>query len=205
MAATDLLTLDEAKSIVWRKKGSVDDEALIQATLSAVSNRLDQACGPIVQRTVTGEVHDGGGNAIQLRLEPVASIQSIVEWDQGTSTTLTAESLSTAGTYMLRPWMVPDPTGLYSGLLRRRDGWSATYFPRGQDNVVVAYTAGRYATTEEVSPTRFGEVARLALGYLFKRRDASLDSDYSAYFPATIPTLWKQLLGADWVEDMVIA
>ena len=111
MAATDVLTLEAAKEVCYRSAGDTRDDVLLAAMVTALSDRLDRACGPIVQRAVAGEAHDGGCGHIQLRLEPVASVTSIVEWHRGAQETLTAESNMAAGGYLLTPWTVPDPAG----------------------------------------------------------------------------------------------
>lgn len=205
MAATDVLTLEAAKEVCYRSAGDTRDDTLLAAMVTALSDRLDRACGPIVQRAVASEAHDGGCGHIQLRLEPVSAVSSVVEWHRGSQETLTAETNMAAGGYLLCPWSVPDPAGLYSGRVERRTGWGPHTFRAGRGNVVVSYTAGRYADADALAGTRFGELARLAIGYLWRRRDVRMDADWSAFFPATIPQIWRQLAGADWREGLVVA
>ena len=47
------------------------------------------ACGPIVQRTITDEVHPGGCPSIRVRHWPVASFTTVTEYDATTPTVLT--------------------------------------------------------------------------------------------------------------------
>ena len=89
MAATDLLSLDDAKSAVGLALATLHADRL-EAYVSAVSNAIDELVGPVVQRTITGERHEGGTSEIRLRRSPVSSITTVKVWQRGVSTTLTA-------------------------------------------------------------------------------------------------------------------
>ena len=146
MAATDLLSLDDAKSAVRVSASHTLHADRLEAYVSAVSNAIDELVGPVVQRTITGERHEGGTSEIRLRRTPVSSITTVKVWQRGTSTTLTAETLSAAGGYLAEP-DEDDPTLLCGELYRRSDWWS---IPWECGTVEVTYVAGRYADTAAV-------------------------------------------------------
>lgn len=164
MAATDLLSLDDAKSAVRVSASHTLHADRLEAYVSAVSNAIDELVGPVVQRTITGERHEGGTSEIRLRRSPVSSITTVKVWQRGTSTTLTAESLSVAGGYLAEP-DEDDPTLLCGELYRRSDWWS---IPWECGTVEVTYVAGRYANTAAVAGTRFHTAAVLALQNLWQ-------------------------------------
>ena len=164
MAATDLLSLDDAKSAVRVGASHTLHADRLEAYVSAVSNAIDELVGPVVQRTITGERHEGGTSEIRLRRSPVSSITTVKVWQRGTSTTLTAESLSAAGGYLAEP-DEDDPTLLCGELYRRSDWWS---IPWECGTVEVTYVAGRYANTAAVAGTRFHTAAVLALQNLWQ-------------------------------------
>ena len=164
MAATDLLSLDDAKSAVRVGASHTLHADRLEAYVSAVSNAIDELVGPVVQRTITGERHEGGTSEIRLRRFPVSSITTVKVWQRGTSTTLTAESLSVAGGYLAEP-DEDDPTLLCGELYRRSDWWS---IPWECGTVEVTYVAGRYANTAAVAGTRFHTAAVLALQNLWQ-------------------------------------
>ena len=60
-----------------------------------MSRRLDRLCGPIVQRTITDEVHPGGCPSIRVRHWPVASFTTVTEYDATTPAVLTREDFDT--------------------------------------------------------------------------------------------------------------
>jgi hypothetical protein len=153
----DVVTLAEARA----ELGGGQDEVLLAVYITSVSRLLDSACGPVVQRAVTGETHDGGMGHILLDNFPVASVTSLVEY-QGTSPlTLTAEAASTS------------PSSGYvadfsTGKVIRRAGKMDWRFYPGRGNVVVSYVAGRYASTATVDP-RFKRAAFITLRNLWSR------------------------------------
>jgi hypothetical protein len=165
MAATaiDLVSLDEARAAlnVQDVDWSLDSE--LESYITAVSQRLDDLCGPIVKRTVTDEQYPGGGRSIVLRQAPASptaasEIISVTEYASGTAQTLTAEGLttSTATDYDF------DPT---TGILHRRSTWSDGTF--GAQRVKVTYLAGRYDDTFSVAP-KFKQAAVIMLSHLWR-------------------------------------
>lgn len=159
----DVVDLDEAKDAV--AGGSADYDALLPAWITGVSRRLDRLVGPIVQRTITGEQHDGGWHDIDLTWWPITSVTSVTEYDDTTSTALSEETNAskTADDYLLERW-APDPT-LYTGRIRRRSNNGDATFPTGRNNVEVTYVAGRFADTSSVDE-KYKTGARLMLQHL---------------------------------------
>ena len=156
----DILTLDEAKRALSIPLADTTFDTELAGYVTAVSQRLDDLCGPIVKRSVTDEIHDGGGT-IWPRLTPVATIGSVVEYASGVATTLTAETLMAAGDYALVN------AGTHNSQLRRRSSWSDRGFTSGSGNVVINYVAGRFNSTADVSP-KFKQAAAKTLSWLWK-------------------------------------
>jgi hypothetical protein len=73
---TNLITLEEAKAALSIGLDSTVGEALLSTYVAAVSQHIDALVGPVVQRAVTDEVHDGG-RAVWLRRYPVVSVTSV--------------------------------------------------------------------------------------------------------------------------------
>ena len=163
-SATDLLSLDDALAAVRLSPSHTQHVPRIQGYVSAVSAAVDELVGPVVQRTITGERHEGGRSEIRLRRTPVASVTTVKVWVRGVSTTLTAETLSAAGNYYAEP-SEDDPT-LLCGELYRRSLWSSILWECG--TVEVTYVAGRYENTAAVVGTRFHTAAVLALQNLWQ-------------------------------------
>lgn len=202
MALLDVVNLDEAQSFLGRKGPTGADR--LQLYITAVSRRLDDACGAIVQRAVT-ELLDGSG-ATQLWLRhPAAAFTSVTEYQGTTAVTLTRETpgtMPTAG-YYADPHK-PDPA-LFSGRLTRRasgvDYW--WYGWAGRGNVSVVYTAGRYATTEAVAP-HFKEAALVMLRNLVGADEPSVattgqyDTPGGRFPTFAVPNFVRQMLRDEW-------
>lgn len=156
MGVLDVVTVDEAETDLGVDPGS---QPLLAAYVTSVSRLLDRACGPIVQRTITGERHSGGAPFILLDQYPVASVTTVTEYASTAGTALVEEELGTA----------PANGFVLDGskLIRRsgkRDGWWAA----GRSNIVVTYVAGRYADTLSVDE-RFRRAALITLANLWRR------------------------------------
>lgn len=160
-ATTDLLTLDEAKMALNIVLAETVFDTEVASYVTAVSQRLDDMCGPIVKRTVTGEVHDGGSGTIWPNFAPILSVSAVTEYLSGIATTLTAESLTVAGDYILADAATPNARIL------RRSSWNGRLFTAGAGNVVLTYIAGRFDTTALVSP-KFKQAAAKTLSWLWK-------------------------------------
>lgn len=169
MATNDVITLSEAKQHLSIMGNSAPAEDAVLATyITAVSLRLDDLCGPIVIRTVSSESHDGGEYEIFLRKAPVATVTSVVEYNQTTATSLTAE---TNAAKTGNDYLVDLPTGK---LIRRTNGVDYR-FNIGRKNIVVTYTAGRAASTSAVD-SKFKLAAGMMLAHLW-RREQGLGSE----------------------------
>lgn len=158
MAATDVLTLAEAKIAVNLTETTAEDAKLAR-WVTAVSERLDDLVGPVVRRTVTDQL-EGGDCSVFLSTYPVTSVTSVKEYDRyGTETVLTAETLTVkpGDGYRTKPYSA-DPTLLGNELERRVNGGTWLF---AQD-VLVEYTAGRVANTATVGE-KFKQAAALML------------------------------------------
>jgi hypothetical protein len=161
--ALDLLTLDEAKRALNIPLADTTFDTEVASYVTAVSQRLDDLCGPVVKRTITDEVHDGGYEYIFPNHTPVLSVTSVAQYSSGTATTLTAETVGTSTTanYLLIGG------GTHESVIRRRSTWSDTSFPAGRSNVVITYVAGRFNDTGSVTP-KFKQGAAKMLSLLWK-------------------------------------
>jgi len=153
----DLLTLDEAKRALNIPLADTAFDTELASYVTAVSQRLDDLCGPIIKRSVTAEQHDGQG-IIWPDLQPVATIGAVTEYVSGTGTTLTAETLNAAGDYTLAH------AGTHNSQLRRRTSWSDQPW---SGPVTISYVAGRFNSTADVSP-KFKQAAAKTLAWLWK-------------------------------------
>lgn len=181
VAATDVLTLVEAKDVV-DLAGTVEHDTELQLRVAAVSARLDQLIGPVVARTVTGELHDGGHGSVFLEHYPVLSVTSVTEHEGTTATSLTAETHNTkpSSGYLAARYK-PNPSLLSQRIYRRRNG-SDERFPAGRLNVEVAYEAGRFADTASV-----GERYKLGAALMLKNLWRSQQSSAGGFDEFTVP------------------
>ena len=149
MAATDVLTLDEARDALQRASGDTTrDDVLVSTYVPAVTAVVEDIAGPVVRRSVTVTA-DGGLSSVLL---PTAaySVTSVVE----NGTTLTADS----------GYVVSLP----AGVVYRGSSTGRTTFADGVGAVVVTYVAGLCDTTEDV-PANIKLAARLILAATFQR------------------------------------
>lgn len=131
----DLVTSSEVqRAVAGIPEAKVE---LIDGYITDVSRHIDDLCGPVVQRTVTAELHHGNGLAVILNRYPVLSVTSVTE---------NGVTLTTAD------WSVDSN----SGILIRTGGTASPYTNQrwqfGQRNVAVTYVAGRYPNTAAVDP-----------------------------------------------------
>src|SRR4051812_47880552 len=97
MATNDLLSLAEGKSALNITTAAQDAE--LPGYITAVSQRIDDLCGPVVIRTYTDEQYPGGMGCIVLRHAPASdtaatTVSAVKEYSSGTLTTLVAETLT---------------------------------------------------------------------------------------------------------------
>ena len=155
MGVLDVVTLDEAETELGIDP---DTRVLLSGYITSVSRLLDQACGPIVKRTITDEKHNGGSSYLLLDHYPVASVTTVTEYSGLTGTLLTEETVSTA----------PNGFLLDGSALIRRAGKNDSAWAYGRGNVLVTYVAGRYDDTLSVDE-RFKRAAIVTLANLWRR------------------------------------
>jgi len=198
MATNDIVTLTEARDYLGASASQ--DVALLAAWIEAVSIRLDDICGPVVQRTITGELHNGGEGIVRLDRRPVASVTSVVEYDtNGAATTLTAETTTTkpADAYL---------ADLTQGTIVRRSSGSTYTFAGNLQSVSVTYVAGRAATTAAVSPL-FKQAALAFLRHMWASEHGTGNTfGTETFVPAgfAVPNRVLELLGAEVQRDRMM-
>lgn len=205
MATLDVLTMAQAKRALKLGVADDSDATLLQSAVSAVSRRIDTLCGPVVRRTITDEIIDTRGEvSIRTRWWPVTSFTSVTSYTAGVGTTLTAETLTTAGGYLAdRLRLVDGNASLYSGVLRRRSGFTDYHWP-DPGRVAVTYVAGRYATTDDVAGSVFAEAAAATLvawWRLYSHRLAAASEGEFVTPSATFPSFAVPNAAADLLAD----
>lgn len=193
----DVLTLPEGLTAVNMPQGVSDHDNELAMQITAVSRMLDAACGPVVQRTITAEVHDAS-SAVWLKA-PVVSVSLVRTATGGSVSTLVPVAFgeTTDGYHV----------DLASGRLSRSYGGSFGSWGSGQ--VEVTYVAGRAASTAAVD-ARFKTCASSVLRRLWKREagtwaqsadflaDLTNESPSVGFFRVAKPIidemLWDELL-----------
>jgi uncharacterized phiE125 gp8 family phage protein len=179
MAATDVVTLAEAKAQLNITDSSADTElpVFIEAATAAVEDYV----GAVVARQVT-EVRDGGRAVLLLKHVPVLSVTSVTE--DGTVLDASAYQVDTD-----------------AGALTRVSGSAAVPFLPGVGNVQITYQAGRVATTADV-PGRYKMAALIIVQHLWEtQRPAAAGpfsqgaDDYDPRYSYSIPRRALELLG----------
>lgn len=174
--ALDVLSLAEAKAALNITSTSQDTE--LAGYITTVSRQLDELVGPVVQRSITSESRDGGCRSIDLFWRPVVSVEAVVEYNGTAGITLTSEShTSQAGNQYL--------IDLAKGVLRRRTGGGDSWFPRGRQNVVVTYTAGRY--TSASVDEQFKKAATLMLTNLWRNEQGGGTETFGGLTGQVVP------------------
>lgn len=204
----DVLTLAEGKATL-KLSGTAQYDSQLPAWITAVSRMLDHKVGPIVRRTVTEELHDGGDGYLRTRLWPIAAITTITEYASTTGTVLTAETnLAKPDAGYLAERYDRDPT-LFSGLIRRRAGGSRSRFAGGSSNIVVTYSAGRFVDTATVDE-RFKSAARLTLQNLWNSQRPNLAEVGEFEIPQSnwprfaVPNAVKEMLADEWQDGPLV-
>ena len=189
----DLISLAEGKSAVGITTGDTSQDTALALKITAVSRRIDRLCGPVVQRTVTDEVHPGGRPWVQVRRWPVASFTTVTEYDATAPTVLTLEDFDTQPTdgFLPERWE-STPTAVFNGKIWRRASGQGCWFPVGPEAVKVTYVAGRAANTAAVDPA-FKEAAGIALKNVWRTMEAAVQlvGEFDApaqNFPVSIVT-----------------
>ena len=201
MATLDVLTAAEALAAV--NGVSATDAAELATYTTALSLALDGWCGPIVERTITGERVNGGHTDMYLRHWPISAVASIS--DYGTACTEETDATAPpAEGYILTPHGTQ--AGLYGPeIVRRSEGIDYVWY-RGRGTVVVTYTAGRFASTATVDE-RFKAAARIMLQNAWRSEQHSV-SQFDEYtvphqsFPKfAFPNAARHLLSGEIQND----
>jgi len=202
MAALDVLTLDEAKQAL-NVTATTKHDVELPSFITAVSDRLDRLIGPVVQRTITGELHDGGRENIWLSFFPVVSVSSVQEFadESTTPTVLVAETNASRPdeAYLTHAYgrgslLAPRLTRRSSTGRHRR-----AKFAKGQRNVSVSYVAGRCVDTASVDPL-YKQAAGMMLANMWRSQQDStggvgeFDVPQSSFPRWAVPRAVVQLL-----------
>lgn len=162
MALLDWITVTEAKLALNIQASDTSQDTEVGSYVTAVSLRLDDLAGPVVQRSVT-ERHHGGRAWFYPNKTPLLSVTSVTEHTRGVPLALTVETLTTlpADGYLL------DQGEVHDTVVRRRKSGADASFPAGERNVVLVYVAGRYADTASVD-AKFKQAAAKMLTMLWR-------------------------------------
>lgn len=168
MATLDILSFDEAAYAAFGVEVPSNVEGLPRM-VTAVSARIDELVGPVVNRTVT-EYHDGGG-AVRPRQTPVSSVTTLKYWDGSTITSYTQDTWGVAGN---ANGFFVEQSGAYphDAWIFRRSGGTSCDFPAGHRALELVYVAGRAADTASVDE-RYKECAAEVLRRLWDRESSA--------------------------------
>lgn len=206
----DVLTLAEAKSALRIGATDVSIDDRLGLAITNVSRQIDRFIGPVIQRTVTAELHDGATdsaicNTVWTRLMPVTSITTVTEYRAGVPTVLVAETLgSLVDGYLAEPYDY-DAALLSGEIIRRNAAGRTKPFASGRRNIAVTYIAGRVTTVTAVDPG-YKEAALIVLRNLWRSDEQSIGAvgEYTtpaSNFPADgIPSAVRDLLGDEWQQ-----
>ena len=206
----DVLTLTEAKAELGIGAGDTSKDTTLARKITAVSLRLDQACGPIVVRTITGEVLEGGAGHAWVSKPPVFSWTSVTEYSATVAQVLDPEDYDTQPTYGYIAQRGGTPTSVYSGRIERRSSGGPLTFPAGPEAVRVTYVAGRFAATATVDPL-FKEAAAVMLKNAWRTQEAAVQGLGEFDVPAQnfprfgIPNYVADMLAEEWLAGPVVA
>lgn len=200
----DVLTLTEAKLAVNQSASTTYDTELA-SWITGVSRRLDRGVGPIVQRTITSELHDGGGCEFELNYWPATSVTTVTEYAGTNANVLTREtnSLKPSAGYLLEAYE-PDPT-LFGPIVRRRASNADYFFAWGRQNVAITYVAGRAAATATVDEI-YKRAASLMLQNLWNSQRPNVGQVGEFEIPQgnwprfTVPNAVRELLRDEWQD-----
>jgi hypothetical protein len=159
----DVLTYDEALNAITVScsgTSNVNTDSL-GSMITAVSREMDRLCGPIVNRARTDRLDGAGKTDVMTFRRPIFSITSVTEYYVNTPYVLTEEIPGSATTRQYR-------MEARHGRLWRRESTYDTFWAPGRGNVVVVYTAGRFASTAAVD-SEFKQAAKLAVANLWRR------------------------------------
>lgn len=185
--STDVITLNEAKQALAIEETFSETNTLLAGYIQAISEKLDDTCGPIVKRTITSELHDGGTTKIYLNYRPVASLTTITEYDGTTGQVLTAHTNAsqTNNQYLLDG---------NRGTIRRMETGDLTEFACGLKNIDVTYIAGRFDTTSDVD-FRYKLAAQITLAHVWRSEQGMSTDEFGSYSTFILPKRAIDVLG----------
>lgn len=160
----DILTLPEGHTAINLDVANTSHDTELAQFITAISRIMDTEVGPVVQRTVTAEIHTATGGAVWLRQWPVVSISLLREAVGGTISTLSAVAFGATDDGYFHDTAI-------NGRLFRRSGSTDSGFDNG-NQVEVTYVAGRYANTAAVD-ARYKACAASILRRLWKRESGT--------------------------------
>lgn len=190
----DWVTLTEAKTVLRLTSTTANDTELT-GLITAVSQRLDEAVGPCVYRDLD-ETHDGARDGF-LTYEGQRTMLQLKQWPIVAITTVTEDGAVLASTEYKADYE--------KGQLWRRVGTHDYLWRIGRENIQVAYTAGRYASTNLVAE-RYKQGCYLMLQHMWRSRQWSQAGisagDFQVpqiAFPAfSVPNAVVEWFGAEW-------
>lgn len=191
----DILTLSEGHTAVNIPSSNTDYDTELAQQITAVSRIIDAECGPVVQRTISAELHAGGG-PVFLRNTPVVSITTVREAAGAGITTHSAVTFGQATSgYSLDLHL---PGVLYYNVGGYPYGWTAG------NTVEVTYVAGRYASTAAVD-ARFKSCAAAILRRLWKRESGTWaqSSDFFVSQDGQVDTVGFFRVAKPIIDDML--
>lgn len=196
----DLLSLTEGKQAIGTAAAATDIDTTLAGYITATSRLIDANCGPMVQRTITGEVHDGGAATIRLTYNPASTVTTVTEYQGTTAVTVTQETLGTAP----NPGYLLDVASGY--LYRRANGVDGQWYD-GRRNIVVTYTAGRFANTAAVD-ARVKQAAGMLLRHLWAIQYGNGnvmfgEADVPMPIGFAIPNRVREMLASYWLVPAV--
>lgn len=203
----DILTPAEGKNAINVEVSDIEVDSELAGVITAVSERIVDLCGPVVNKAFTNEAYNGGLEEIVLRNAAIGdkattTISAAAEYTAaGVATTLTAENYNTKPTngYLIEP-----ETGI---VYRRRNGYGYCFWP-GTRNVVFTYTSGRAASTAAV-PAKFKTAGLIMVAHLWRQRGPQAgayrtDADGGPMFgvaPFSVPRAVTDLLAREIRPD----
>lgn len=158
MSDLDVIDFEWAQEAINMPGSGANHGLEIQLFITAVSQRIDAICGPVVVRDVVETFRPASNQTVILHDWvswpssdwPLQEITQLTEYTAGVGANLTGETLTVSGDYLV-----------VDGHLGRRSAFSTSYW-RGP--IEVTYTAGRYADTAAV-----GERFQLAAAQIVAR------------------------------------
>jgi YD repeat-containing protein len=134
-----LVSLGEVRDYLNIQISDKSRDAKLLRVIDSTTKVVEEITGPILQRIIQNETHDGGVAEFETYFQPIASVQSVTEYRANIPYPLAQVATPDLGTIYSYMW---DPFGR---IMRRTVGGGITTFPPGPDSIWITYTAG-YAT-----------------------------------------------------------